>query len=124
MNDSVSQGFRIERPSAKELKEVLDAAFDYRGDVTLTVAGGDDVVGYIFNRVDELDEPYVEVFPKDSTNRQKILYRDILGLFFSGKDTASGKSWETWVKKYEAEKAARERGEDVGPIQIEPEALD
>jgi len=38
---------------------------------------------------------------------------------FTGKDTAAGKSFETWVKKYQAKKAAGETN-----IRIEPEKLD
>ena len=40
-------------------------------------------------------------------------------LEFTGRDTAAGKSFETWVKKYQAKKAAGETD-----IRIDPEKLD
>ena len=46
-------------------------------------------------------------------------YADVARLEFTGKDTAAGKSFETWVKKYHARKAAGETD-----IRIDPEKLD
>jgi hypothetical protein len=40
-------------------------------------------------------------------------------LAFTGKDTAAGKSWEAWMKKYGEKKAAGEKN-----IGLEPEALE
>ena len=51
--------------------------------------------------------------------KTSIRYNDIARLEFTGRDTAAGKSFETWVKKYQAKKAAGETN-----IQIEPEKLD
>ena len=48
-----------------------------------------------------------------------IAYADIAGIAFSGRDTAAGKSYEAWVKKYWEK---REKGEKN--ISIEPEALE
>jgi hypothetical protein len=47
-----------------------------------------------------------------------VQYSDIAALAFSGRDTAAGKSWEAWVRKYWEKKAAGE-----SPA-IEPEQLD
>jgi hypothetical protein len=49
----------------------------------------------------------------------KIPYAQIARLVFTGKDTAAGKSFETWVKKYQEKKAAGEKN-----IRLEPEKLD
>ena len=46
-------------------------------------------------------------------------YNEIARLEFTGRDTAAGKSFETWVRKYREKKAAGEKN-----IQIEPEKLD
>jgi hypothetical protein len=104
-----------------ELKAALEKAFDYRGDITITLKGGKIVEGYIFDRRtgDSLDESTVRLFPKDRDERIAIRYSDIAALAFTGRDTAAGKSWETWVRKYNERKA---RGEDN--IGIEPEKLD
>jgi hypothetical protein len=47
-----------------------------------------------------------------------ISYVDVAALSFSGRDSAAGKSWEAWVRKYWEKKAA---GETAA---IEPEMLD
>ena len=48
-----------------------------------------------------------------------IPYADIAALAFSGRDTAAGKSWEAWVKKYGEKKAAGEKN-----IALQPESLE
>ncbi len=62
---------------------------------------------------------FVRLFPKDRDEKISIAYSDIARLEFTGRDTAAGKSFETWVKKYKEKKAAGETN-----IQIEPEKLD
>jgi len=48
-----------------------------------------------------------------------VSYADIAALAFTGRDTAAGKSWEAWMKKYAEKKAAGETN-----IALEPEPLD
>ena len=43
-----------------------------------------------------------------------IAYSDIAALAFTGRDTAAGKSWEAWVKKYVEKKAAGEKAHRAG----------
>ena len=43
-----------------------------------------------------------------------IPYSDIAALAFTGRDTAAGKSWEAWVKKYVEKKAAGEKAHRAG----------
>jgi hypothetical protein len=104
-----------------ELREALEKAFDYRGDVTLTTKDGKKIEGYIFDRVSgpALINSFVRVLPKDSNQRLKISYAEIAALAFSGRDPAAGKSWEAWVRKYWEKKATGERG-----IALQPEPLD
>ena len=113
--------------SDEELRGALEKAFDYRGDVTITLKSGEVVEGYIFDRRPgkTLGDSVVRVFPSKggpagtSGEKRAIGYAEIAGLAFSGRDTAAGKSWDTWVKKYQEKKAAGEKG-----IGIEPEKLD
>lgn len=107
--------------SDADLREALEHAFDYRGDVTITKRDGTQVEGYIFDRRTgtSLADSVVRLFPKDSLQKTSICYADIVGVAFTGRDTAAGKSWEAWVKKYFERKAAGETN-----IQIEPEKLD
>ena len=105
-----------------EIRAAFEKAFDYRGDLTITLKSGEKVEGYIFDRNDEnprLADCYIRVKPKTGPNRIKISYADIAALAFTGKDTAAGKSFAAWVKKYYEKKAAGEKN-----IGIESESLD
>jgi hypothetical protein len=108
--------------SDEEIRAALEKAFDYRGDVTITRKDGSAIEGYIFDRRSggkTLAECVVRLFPKDNDEKISIPYSDIARLVFSGKDTAAGKSFETWVRKYQEKKAAGEKN-----IRLEPEKLD
>ncbi len=86
--------------------EAVELAFDYRGDVTLTLRSGQSVTGYIYNRQITATESYLELFPADRLDAQRIPYSDIAAVAFTGEDTANGKSWEAWVSKKESERRA------------------
>jgi hypothetical protein len=105
-----------------EIRAALEKAFDYRGDITITRKDGTKIEGYLFDRRSngaKLADCTVRLFPKDRDEKIAISYADIAALEFTGRDTAAGKSFETWVKKYQAKKAAGEKN-----IGIEPEKLD
>jgi len=115
------QGWVPDLASEEELRLALEKAFDYRGDITLTLRDGSKVEGYIFDRIaaNTLAESFVRVIPSDSTQRRKISYAEIAALAFSGRDTAAGKSWEAWVRKYWEKKAAGEQGFGLQPEVLE-----
>jgi hypothetical protein len=115
------QGWVPALASDEEIRKALEKAFDYRGDVTITCKDGSTVEGYLFDRKTgpTLSDSLVRVLPKASNQRLMIPYSDIAALAFTGRDTAAGKSWEAWVKKYVEKKAAGEK--DIG---LEPEALE
>ncbi len=115
------QGWVPSLASDEELREALEKAFDYRGDVSITRKDGAKFEGYIFDRVSgkNLQSSFVRVLPRDSNQRVKIGYAEIAALAFSGRDTAAGKSWEAWVKKYWEKKASG--GENLS---LEPESLE
>lgn len=104
--------------SAAERNAALDEAFDYRGDVTIHTREGKVIEGYIFDRRSSIPDPIVRVIPKDTDQRVTIRYADIARLVFSGRDTAAGKSWETWLKKFHEKRAKGEKAS------IESEPLD
>lgn len=99
----------------------FEKAFDYRGDVTLTLHDGRVVNGYVFDRRTGVSaaDSIVRVIPAAERTKISIPYSEIAGLTFSGRDTAAGKSFDAWVKKYHDKKAAGETG-----IAIQPEALE
>ena len=115
------EGWVPELASDDELCDALEHAFDYRGDITITKKNGHKIEGYIFDRRTgaTLAESFVRLIPSNSREKISIPYSDIAGLTFSGRDTAAGKSWEAWVRKYWEKRMAGEKG-----IQIEPEKLE
>lgn len=117
----VLQGWVPGLSSDEETRDALEKAFSYRGDVTITRKDGSDLECYIFDRRTgaTLADSVVRVIPVDTITKLSIPYSDIARLTFSGRDTAAGKSWESWVRKYWEKRAAGEQG-----IGIEAEALD
>jgi hypothetical protein len=109
MSDLALQGLVIDGADEAALRRAIDMAFDYRGDVTITRrAGGPPVVGYVFDRrlVRAAEESLVRVIPADGSPRVSVQLSDIAQIVFTGRDTAAGKSFETWVKKYIEKKLA------------------
>jgi hypothetical protein len=97
--------------SEEELRQALEKAFDYRGDITITRNDGSKIEGYLFDRrsATTLKDSVVRLYPKNSTEKIAVSYADIAALAFTGRDTAAGKSWEAWMKKYATKKAAGEK---------------
>ncbi len=115
------QGRVWEVATEEELREGLEKAFDYRGDVTIRLKNGAEVEGYIFDRRNgrTLADSCIRLFPKNDPKKITVPYLDIAGLAFTGRDTAAGKSWEAWLKKYWEKKHAGETN-----IELKPESLD
>jgi len=115
------EGWIPELVNETELREALEKAFDYRGDVTVTQKDGARIEGYIFDRTAglTLSSSFVRVLPKDGTGRLKIPYSEIAALAFTGRDTAAGKSWEAWVKKYWEKKKVGASGASLLPDNAE-----
>jgi len=115
------QGWVPKLATEEELRIALEKAFDYRGDVTLTLKDNSKIEGYLFDRTtgSSLATSFVRVLPKDSNQKLKIAYADIAALAFTGRDTAAGKSWEAWVGKYWEKKATGK-----GDLSLQPESLE
>jgi hypothetical protein len=115
------EGWIPQLASDDEIRVALEKAFDYRGDVTITHKDGSKIEGYLFDRrtAARLKDSVVRLYPKSSNEKISISYADIAALAFTGRDTAAGKSWEAWMKKYAARKAAGETN-----IALQPEPLD
>ena len=115
------EGWVPELASEAEVREALEKAFDYRGDITITRKDGSKVEGYLFDRRTgfSLADSFVRIIPTNEKTKVNVAYADIAALAFTGRDTAAGKTFEAWVAKYWAKKAAGEKN-----IQIEPEKLD
>ena len=115
------EGWVPEFASDDDLRKALEKAFDYRGDVTITLKSGERIEAYIFNRQTgaTLADSWVQYFAPNALEKRKVSYAEITRLEFSGKDRAAGKHWEDWVKAYAEKKAAGEKN-----IGLAPEKLD
>ena len=121
------RGFSWVEGEPGSLEEMVEIAFDYRGDVSILLRDEDDLVGYLANRSIAQQAPaesWIEVFPAAGGARRRISLTAIRGLILSGKDVASGKSWESWLKKYTERRDALARGEEVENIDLFPDELD
>jgi len=114
------EGYVPELAGPSELFDALEKAFDYRGDLTVTLKDQTVVTGYLFDRRtgQGLDDSEIRVMPADGSANVTIRYADIAALRFADRDPASGKSWENWVKRYVE---AKQKGEAAN---IESEKLD
>ena len=108
------------------LREAVRKAVDFRGDVTLELTDGRAVSGYAFDARlggaaesrnaanPELEE--IRILPADSAERARIPLASIRTLRFTGRDAASGKSWENWIRRYAEKRLAGE----AASIESEP----
>ncbi len=115
------EGWVPELASDEDLRQALEKALDYRGDVTLTLKSGEKIEAYIFNcqTGPTLADSCVQYFTPTAPEKRKVSYAEIARLEFSGKDRAAGKHWEDWVKAYNEKKAAGEKN-----IALAPDKLD
>ena len=114
------QGYSVDASDPAALRNAIDLAFNFRGDVTIIRRQAEPIEGYLFDRKlhGSEEQQQVRMIPKNSDERVTIPLVEIAGLQFTGKDTASGKSFESWIKKYAQKKLA---GESAS---IESESLD
>lgn len=84
----------------------IEAAFDFRGDVTITLQDGTAVDGFIFNRnlSPKAGAPYIELFVAGQHQAARHEVSRIRTIALTGEDTAAGKSWENWIARQEAKK--------------------
>ncbi len=120
------QGWIPQLATEAEVRTVIEKAFDYRGDVTITRKNDEnkhssEITGYLFDRRigPTLETSVVRLMLANSNERPQIPYSEIAAIAFTGRDTAAGKSYEAWVKKYWEKRAQGEKN-----ISIEPEALE
>jgi hypothetical protein len=115
------QGWIPQLANEADVRAVIEKAFDYRGDVTITRKNGAEITGYLFDRRigPTLATSVVRLILATSNERPQIPYSEIAAIAFTGRDTAAGKSYEAWVKKYWEKRAQGEKN-----ISLEPEALE
>lgn len=81
------------------LAEVIELAFDYRGNTTVLRRDGTRIEGYIFNRNAEGPEPFIQLLDTSGEGSVTVLYSEIETIHFTGKDTAAGNSYAAWLRR-------------------------
>jgi hypothetical protein len=110
-----------------DLRDALEKALDYRGDVTLTLKSGErgeapeKIEAFIFDCKNgpTLAESWVRYYTPSAPEKRKVSYAEIASIEFTGKDRAAGKHWEDWVKKYNEKKAAGETNIGLAPDKLD-----
>lgn len=99
----VEQGLRVSRSAdGGHFDEALRAAVDYRGDVTIERPGGT-VTGFLF---DLRGGEVLRLMDAATGEKVAVPIAEVEAIEFSGKDAASGKTWENWVRRYVERKLA------------------
>jgi hypothetical protein len=101
------EGWAPEPAADLSLAQIVDLAFDYRGNTTVVKRDGTALAGYVFNRDAESPAPYLEMFDLDGGGPYRIPYAEVRTVHFTGKDTAAGKSYAAWLARRQAEKAGQ-----------------
>jgi hypothetical protein len=103
------QGHRLDGADPAALKQAMSSVVGYRGDVTVTrKSTGDSIDGYVFDcRPARAPVGAVlRLLPANGGGPVAIDLADVAAIEFTGRDTAAGKSFETWIRKYVEEKLA------------------
>jgi hypothetical protein len=98
-DQSLLEGWDPAIGTETSLEEVVERAFDYRGDVTVVRRDGTELVGYLFNRDAEVADRFVQMFDRAGDGPFTIRYAEIRTIRFTGKDAAAGKSYEAWLRR-------------------------
>lgn len=107
------QGLAVSFTDDATRVDVLEKAFDFRGDCTLTLTDGRTIAGYIFDRRKAAAgapaaDASLRLMTATSDDKVSVRFGDVAKIEF-GKDTAAGKSFETWIKKYVEKKMKGEK---------------
>ena len=76
------------RPHCEPITDLVERAFQYRGDVTVVMVDGQSVTGFLFNRNASCNEPFVQLFETATGHEVTVLYEFITQIQFTGRDAA------------------------------------
>ncbi len=113
------QGAVLAPHDDRSMRDALEVARDYRGDVEIELHDETRVLGFVFD-IDwkAEDGPAARMDLSKDGGRRVVKAGDIKCIHLSGRDPAAGKSWENWVRRYAEKKLAGEAAS------IESESLD
>jgi hypothetical protein len=104
--DETLEGWSADTRDPEHRAEVIDHAFDYRGDVTIVLDDSTERVGYVFNRNRDVPDPYLEMFDSAGGPPIMIPYASVRAVRFTGRDTAAGNSYVAWLERKSAAKSS------------------
>ena len=102
------------------LAEVVEFAFDYRGNTTIVKTDGTEIVGYVYNRDRTPAEPFIQFFDEEGAGPFTLRYSEIANIRFTGKDTAAGNSWKAWLERKERERSPSAAARGASPHAGDP----
>ncbi len=95
------EGLSFKVSDDREDVRVVNMALDYRGDVTIRLHSGQQITGYVFDRqLAGAELCSIRMFVAGQTNPVMVHGSDMAQIDFTGQDTAFGRSWEDWAKKW------------------------
>jgi hypothetical protein len=118
------QGRSLSSLEGDEGLAALRQAVVYRGDVTLGLSSGEQLVGYAAALEEVAGGTRLQWWPGDGGGATRVDVATIEALDFSGPDKAFGRSWDAWVKRHDEARRLLERGLDPGEYEPRPEDLD
>jgi len=78
--------------STPELLKQIEAAYDHRGHVTIILADGKTVEGFVYNRILKTprmpDGGYLDVMVKDAEEKRRLRFDEIASIALTGKNHA------------------------------------
>jgi hypothetical protein len=101
----------------ESLREAIRRAVDYRGDVTVVRTDGGAIEGFAFDAcLDGSADECVRLLAPEASRPEVVRLAEIESVSLSGKDAATGRSWESWIRRYAERKLAGE----AASIESEP----
>ncbi len=75
-----------------DIEKQVEAAYDFRGHVTIKLSNGETLEGFVYNRQFKnpllKEEPFIEVFPKGSDASKKLAISSIQSIELTGQNFA------------------------------------
>ena len=92
MSEHLSARHTAHQGAGDDVNELVERAFHYRGDVTISTDGGESLTGYVFNRNVRVSEPFVQLIETRTGDEITIPYQTITQVLFTGRDAAAASS--------------------------------
>ena len=89
MSEHLSPRHTAHQEAGNDVNELVERAFHYRGDVTISTDAGESLTGYLFNRNVRVSEPFAQLIETRTGDEITIPYQSITQVLFTGRDAAA-----------------------------------